>query len=129
MESTTTDRLKHVLESIQKDLNGILGFVIFTNDGFPIISTLPVNPRSHISEQELFSAIGAGLIALSERTLRQIKMSGLNKITIESSDGNVAVEKIDDETGIMAISTTDTPLGMLRLAVEKARKSAKEILS
>ncbi len=129
MESTTTDRLKYVLESIQKDLGGILGFVIFTNDGFPIISTLPVNPGSHISEQELFSAIGAGLLALSERTLRQIKMSGLDKITIESSDGNVAVEKIDDETGIMAISTTETPLGVLRLAVEKARKSAKEILS
>lgn len=122
------DRIGDILEGIQKGTSGLLGFILFTMDGFPIKSTLTQNRNSVISEQELFSAIGAGLISLAERTLGQIKMLPLDRLTIESSSGNIVIEKITDDVGIMALALPSTPLGMVRIAVKNARESLKPIL-
>ncbi len=129
MQTNSIDeRIEEVLEKIQKDTSGLLGFVLFTMDGFPIKSTLTHSRNSEISEQELFSAIGAGLISLAEKTLKQIGMMPLDKLTIESSNGNIVVERVTDSVGIMALALPTTPLGMIRIAVQNAKEALKSLL-
>ncbi len=122
------EQIERILEKVQNDTSGLLGFVLFTMDGFPVKSTLPHSSSGEISEHELFSAIGAGLISLAEKTLKQINMMPLDKLTIESSNGNIIVERLTDSVGIMALALPTTPLGMIRIAVQNAKKALKELL-
>ena len=117
-----------ILEKVQKETSGLLGFILFTVDGFPIKSTLAHKPENAISEQELFSAIGAGLISLAERALKQINLMPMDKLTIESPNGNIIVERINRDVGIMALAQPSTPLGMVRIAVKKAKELLESIL-
>ncbi len=122
------NRIGDVLEGIHKEITGLLGFVLFTMDGFPIKSTLVHKTDNAISEQELFSAVGAGLISLAEKALKQIKLMPMNKLTIESTSGNIVVERVNQDVGIMALALPGTPLGMVRIAVKRAKDSLVNLL-
>ncbi len=129
MQTNSIDeRIEDILEGIQRETTGLLGFVLFTKDGFPVKSTLTHSRESSLQEQELFSAIGAGLISLAERTLGQIQMLPMDRLTIESEKGNIVVEKITSDVGIMALALPSTPLGMVRIAVKNARDRLKSLL-
>ena len=122
------NRIGDILEGIQKEVTGLLGFVLFTMDGFPIKSTMVHKTDTAISEQELFSAIGAGLISLAEKALKQIELMPMDKLTIESTNGNIIVERVNQDVGIMALALPSTPLGMVRIAVKRAKDALISLL-
>lgn len=125
-------RIKEALESVQRQTQGISGFVVFTRDGFPITGTMHserlVGDYEHMTDSEFFAAIGAGIVSLSERTLEQMDMLPMDKMIIESPKGNIVVEKVDDYIGVMAISRPDAPLGLVRMALERVKRKVKELL-
>lgn len=126
-------QIREILVAIQKQAPGIMGFVVFTKDGFPITGTIysdsvMVREYDNVSDNEFFAAIGAGILSLSERTLEQMNMLPLDKMTVESPRGNIVVEKVDDYIGVMAVSRPDAPVGLVRMALEKAKKKLKGLL-
>ncbi len=126
-------QIKEILVGIQKQAPGIMGFVVFTRDGFPITGTMHMNKSiasdyDNVTDSEFFAAIGAGILSLSERTLEQMNMLPLDKMTVESPRGNIVVEKVDDYIGVMAVSRPDAPVGLVRMALEKAKNKLKELL-
>ncbi len=124
MEITTAgERLRRILKRIMEE-TGVESIMVFTMDGFPIVSA----SAGDTPPEELFSAIGAGLISLSANTLKNIGMLPLSRLTIESPRGNIVMEKAGQDIGVMAIAGPSTPIGMLRIAIQRARKDIGEVL-
>ncbi len=133
MHGNMESGLRRVLHDLQEHVHGIAGFVVFTRDGFPVVSTVELgdmfrNGFYGVEEGEFFAAIGAGIFSLARRTLEQMNMLPFDRILVESPRGNVIVEAVDDEVGIMAISYPDVPVGLVRMAVESARKKVREFI-
>ncbi len=125
MNSTATEeKLRHVLRSIM-DETGVEGMIVFTMDGFPVASEIRATGEML---EELFSAIGAGLASLAENTLKNIGMLPLSRLTIESPRGNILLEKANQEIGIMALAGPSIPLGIMRVAIQKASTEIDRIL-
>ncbi len=125
MNSTATgEKLRHVLRSIM-DETGVEGMIVFTMDGFPVASEIRATGEML---EELFSAIGAGLASLAENTLKNIGMLPLSRLTIESPRGNILLEKANQEIGIMALAGPSIPLGIMRIAIQKASTEIDRIL-
>ena len=125
--------LKRVLHNLQEKTQGIAGFVVFTRDGFPVVSTVEFGDMFRgdfydVGEGEFFAAIGAGILSLARRTLEQMGMLPLDKLLVESPKGNVIVEQVNEDVGIMAISYPDVPVGLVRMAVDSARRKIKEYI-
>jgi len=119
--------LKELLIDLQSKTQGVAGFVVFTRDGFPIVSTVEFGDMfrgdfGEVTDGEFFSAIGAGILSLAERTLEQMSMLPLDRLLVESPKGNVIVESVNEDLGIMAISYPNVPVGLVRMAVETARR-------
>jgi len=125
--------LKELLYDLQTKTQGLAGFVLFTKDGFPIVSTVEFGDMyrgefQEVTDGEFFAAIGAGILSLAQRTLEQMSMMPLTRLLVESPRGNVIVEQVDDELGIMAISYPGIPVGLVRMAVESARRKVKQFM-
>ncbi len=125
--------LRQILHDLQERTQGVAGFVVFTKDGFPIVSTVEFGDMFRgdlhdVGEGEFFAAIGAGILSLAQRTLEQMGMMPLDRLLVESPRGNVIVEQVDGDVGIMAIAYPNVPVGLVRIAVETARRKIKEFI-
>ncbi len=125
--------MREILRELQARTEGIAGFVVFTRDGFPVVSTVEFGDMfrgdfEEVNEGEFFAAIGAGILSLARRTLEQMGMLPLDRLLVESPSGNVIVEQVNDDLGIMAISYPSVPVGLVRMAVESARRKVRELI-
>ncbi len=125
--------LRDLLKDLQSKTQGLAGFVIFTKDGFPIVSTVEFGNMfrgefEEVTDGEFFAAIGAGILSLAQRTLEQMGMLPLDRLLVESPKGNVIVEQVNEDMGIMAISYPGVPVGLVRMAVESARKKVRQFI-
>ncbi len=123
------DELVEKLESIRRTVPGLLGFVIFTREGFPLLNTIQDFEGRRIDEEvpwdEYFSAVGAGIVSLASTTLQHMGISSTDRLIIESKYGYILVERVDDDVNMMVVSTGTPSIGMLKVALRRAINAYK----
>ncbi len=126
------DELAEKLESIKKSTPGILGFVIFTREGFPLLNTIKEFQRGEvngeISWDEYFSAVGAGILNLAKTTLQYMGISRADRLVVESRYGYILVERVNEDVNIMVVSTGKPSMGMVKVALRKAIKAYESVM-
>jgi len=124
--------LRQRLLDIQRRIPGLKGFVIFTNEGFLLISTVSPDVPGSVEEDvpldEYFSAVGAGILNMAKKALEQMGISPMSRLIVESGKGHVIVRRIDDEVSIMAVSNSTTSVGMVGMALEQAIDVYRELI-
>ncbi len=125
--SATGERLRHALDRISSE-TGVAGFIVFTMDGLPLVSHIDKR-YGYETLREMFSTIGAGLISLAGSTLKHVNMLPMERITIESSQGIVLLERISDDIGIMTLASSSIPMGIIRIASERAKGEVLKFLN
>ncbi len=115
------EEVQEKLKAIQRAIPGILGFVLFTFEGFPIISTVDgIGPSEGEDPAEYLSAVGAGIVSLSGTTLGHMGISPMKRLIMESGKGYVMVERVDENVGMMVVATLSTSIGMAKMTLSRA---------
>ncbi len=118
------EELRKRLDDIRDMVPGVVGFVIFTHEGFPLLNTIDRTldgiMDQEISLEEYFSAIGAGILNLASTTLDHMGITPMERLVVESRDGYVLIEKIDVDVSIMVMSDSRPSIGMVKMALRKA---------
>jgi len=124
--------LRGRLIDIQRGIPGLKGFVIFTSEGFLLISTVSNVEPGFMDDDtpldEYFSAVGAGILNMAKSTLEHMGISPMNRLIVESKHGYIIVQRIDDEVSIMAISNVIPSIGMVGMALDQAINVYRELM-
>ena len=118
------EELRRKLDDIRDMVPGVVGFVIFTHEGFPLLNTINRTLNEvmdqDITLEEYFSAVGAGILNLASTTLDHMGITPMERLVMESEDGYVLIEKIDSDVSIMVMSDSRPSIGMVKMALRKA---------
>ncbi len=126
------DELVDKLESIRRTVPGLLGFVIFTREGFPLLNTIEEfqgeGPDEEMSRDEYFSAVGAGIISLARTTLEHMGITPTDRLIVESRDGYILIERVDEDVSIMVVASSTPSIGMVKMALRRAIRAYRSVM-
>lgn len=115
------------MEEILADLNGSSGDIeasaVVSLDGLMMASLLPAN-----TEEDRVAAMSAALLALGERTARELARGTLNQILIQGSEGYVIMTEAGSEAVLTVLTKKDAKLGLVFLDVSRAAKELGKLL-
>ncbi|MHA1166630.1 MAG: roadblock/LC7 domain-containing protein [Candidatus Hodarchaeales archaeon] len=111
-------KLDRILEEIQKKTPGILGFSILLNTGIPIQATSSI---STISDPALFSAMGAAVFNISQKTMIDLfNDSNLGIIMMQGEKGVLILRGIVRYSLVLLVmAKKDSELGFIYYTVDK----------
>ncbi len=126
------DELVDKLESIRRTVPGLLGFVIFTREGFPLLNTIEEfqgeGPDEEMTRDEYFSAVGAGIISLARTTLEHMGITPTDRLIVESRDGYILIERVDEDVSIMVVASSTPSIGMVKMALRRAIRAYRSVM-
>ncbi len=121
---TRKERLEETLRRIVEESADIRGVAVVSKDGLIVSAALP-------SEMELarVGAVAAGIMGLSDRSVRQLDCGGLARTMIQGEDGNVVLVNAGPNVFLIAMTGQDVNLGLVFLEVAEGAKAVASILA
>jgi predicted regulator of Ras-like GTPase activity (Roadblock/LC7/MglB family) len=102
-------RLRDTLLTLQAETPGLLGTILVSTAGLTIVSTLP-----QTVEPDVVAAMAAPLLALSERTAKELWHGQLSQVLIKGQQGSyVLVERVNSQVAIVALASEEAKLGFV----------------
>ncbi len=115
------------IAAILGDLNGSSGDIeasaVVSRDGLMMASLLPNN-----MEEDRVAAMSAALLALGERTAKELERGVLDQILIHGSSGYVVVRDAGPEAVLTVLTKKEAKLGLVFLDVSRAAKELERLL-
>lgn len=110
------EKIQRLFTDIKKNVNGLLGLLLITEDGFPIISTLEAG------EEEIRStAVGAILCDSGQRGIRELNLGEFEAVITLGTEGYFVLTRIREGAILMALASHDVALGMVLLKIRKVK--------
>ncbi len=115
------------IAAILADLNGSSGDIeasaVVSRDGLMMASLLPGNV-----EEDRVAAMSAALLALGERTARELERGVLDQMLIHGKEGYVIMRDAGPEAVLTVLTKKEAKLGLVFLDVSRAAKELEKLL-
>jgi predicted regulator of Ras-like GTPase activity (Roadblock/LC7/MglB family) len=122
--STLNGQLREALLTLQAETPGLLGAVLVSTAGLTIVSTLPGT-----AEPDVVAAMAAPLLALSERTAKELWHGQLSQVLIKGQQGSyVLVERVNSQVAIVALASKDAKLGFVFMNITRTSATIARII-
>ncbi len=115
------------ISAILTDLNGSSGDIeasaVVSRDGLMMASLLPNNV-----EEDRVAAMSAALLALGERTARELERGNLDQMMIHGKEGYVMMRDCGPEAVLTVLAKKEAKLGLVFLDVSRAARELEKLL-
>lgn len=123
---STTPRyqqLQQLLSSFVSSTAEVQGASLVSLDGLPLYSALPAG-----SDENRVAAMAAALLALGERTLRELARGTLDQVLVKGSGGYVLVIRAGADAVLEVITSQEAKLGLVLLEAGRCANEAAQML-
>lgn len=123
---STTPRyqqLQQLLSSFVSSTAEVQGASLVSMDGLPLYSALPAG-----SDENRVAAMAAALLALGERTLRELARGTLEQVLVKGSAGYILVIRAGADAVLEVITSQEAKLGLVLLEAGRCAKEAAQLL-
>jgi len=122
LPASRTEKLESALKEF-KETVGLEGSAVVDNDGLTISADLPtdVNP-------EKMGSLISRLLRIGTRSTSMAKMDPLKGVIVEGERGRIVAQS-EGNVLLVAFSSQDTPLGMVKLETQEFAKKISEIIA
>lgn len=107
--------MQQILRQLVSDTPGIGGAATVSSDGLVLASVLPVG-----SDEDHVSAMGAALLTLGERSVRELQLGSIEQVLVKGQGGYFVIVRVDDEVMLEAMTGSEAKLGMVLLGMKRA---------
>jgi len=109
-------QLREALLTLQAETPGLVGAVLLSTAGLTIVSTLP-----ETVEADVVAAMTAPMLALGERTVKELWQGELSQVLIKGQHGTYAlVEKVNSQVAMVALAREEAKLGLAFMNMARA---------
>jgi predicted regulator of Ras-like GTPase activity (Roadblock/LC7/MglB family) len=116
------DALREILQELQRNLRGVLGSVIVTDDGSPLVWDLRgVEPM-------LVATAGALMTQATQRIADLLDMGGMRNIVLTTEQGSVAVFRITEGSALVVLLQPTTNSVLVVIEANKALERLREVM-
>ena len=117
------ENIQHLLRSLVTNTPDLEGAAIVTTDGLVVASMLAAG-----TDEDRVSAMGAALLALGERTARELERGELEQVYVKGQSGYVVLMRAGHESVLEAIAGREAKLGMVLLDMKRAASELANVL-
>lgn len=119
---------EQLVTSVLSDLNSssvdITASAVISSDGLPIASLLQPNV-----DADRVGAMSAALLALGNRTTRELQCGELEQVIVKGVDGYILLIQAGDDTVLVVTARESAKLGLILLDARRASRSIIDIYS
>ena len=123
---STTPRyqqLQQLLSSFVASTAEVQGATLVSLDGLPLYSALPAG-----SDENRVAAMAAALLALGERTLKELARGTLEEVLVKGTGGYILVIRAGADAVLEVITSQEAKLGLVLLEAGRCAKEASQLL-
>lgn len=103
-------QIEQILRSFVSSTAEVQGAALVSMDGLPLYAALPTG-----TEENRVAAMAAALLALGERTLRELQRGELEQVYVKGKEGYVLVLRAGDDAVLEVITSNQAKLGLILL--------------
>ena len=106
--------MQQILRQFVADTPGVEGAATVSSDGLVLASVLPAG-----SDEDHVSAMGAALLTLGERSIRELRLGAIEQVLVRGNGGYFVIVRVDEEVMLEAITGPEAKLGMVLLGMKR----------
>lgn len=116
-----------MLQQALGELNGstadIEASALISTDGLMIASALPSG-----TDEDRIGAMSAALLALGDRTARELARGQLNRVLIQGERGYVIMSSAGPEAVLTVLAKPNAKLGLIFLDIKRAAETLSQLI-
>lgn len=116
-----------LINSILSDLNGSSGDIeasaVISTDGLTIAAELPGS-----MDEDRVGAMSAAMLALGERTAKELMRGELQQVLVKGSEGYVLMVQAGEDAVVTVVAKEKAKLGLIFLDVKRAAVDIAKLL-
>lgn len=116
-------QLEQLLKTFVSSTAEVQGAALVTTDGLPLYTALPAG-----SDENRVAAMAAALLALGERTLRELQKGTMEQLYVKGSDGYIVVLRAGGDAVLEVITSNQAKLGLVLLEAGRCAGEAARLL-
>jgi predicted regulator of Ras-like GTPase activity (Roadblock/LC7/MglB family) len=120
---TKLDALNSILGSLSASSGDIEACAVVSTDGLMMASNFPAG-----MEEERVSAMAAALLAMGERTARELNRGEIEQVYVRGKDGLVIMMGAGADGVLTALCTRNAKLGLIFLDMHRAAVEIAKII-
>lgn len=124
-EMGTGGSLNSILEEMAGQVDGLLCIAVAGSDGVALSSYVPSGSRLNA---ELAAAQLAAIFRISRTTADKLKAGDFEDNLLTSTEGQVLMRPLGQESYLAIVTTKDAPLGIVRLVVKSYASRVEQAL-
>jgi predicted regulator of Ras-like GTPase activity (Roadblock/LC7/MglB family) len=123
MATTKSDALKAILNALSSSSGDIEASAVVSTDGLMIASNFPVG-----LDEDRVAAMSAALLAMGERTARELERGDLDQVFIKGEQGNIVMLAAGADGVLTTLTSPNAKLGLVFLDMKRAAKEISRII-
>ncbi|GBU15562.1 hypothetical protein AwPolaro_09400 [Polaromonas sp.] len=118
-----TEMFQQALDSLNGSTADIEASALISTDGLMIASALP-----HDMDEDRIGAMSAALLALGERTARELARGALGRVLIHGERGYVIMNAVGSDAVLTVLAKPDAKLGLIFLDIKRASATLADLI-
>ncbi len=118
-----TDMLQQALGELNGSTADIEASALISTDGLMIASALPNG-----TDEDRIGAMSAALLALGDRTARELARGQLNRVLIQGERGYVIMSSAGPEAVLTVLAKPNAKLGLIFLDIKRAAETLSQLI-
>lgn len=123
MAKSRGEALKSILKDLEASTPDVEGSVVVSADGLVMASELPADV-----DEDRVAAMAAALLALGERSSRELERGELEDVFVKGENGYVVLMGAGRDAVLGALCRKDAKLGIIFLDMRRAAKEVSELV-
>lgn len=118
-----TQQLEQLLKNFVASTAEVQGAALVSLDGLPLYTALPAG-----TDENRVAAMAAALLALGERTLRELQRGSLEQVYVKGSEGYIIVLRAGGDAVLEVITSNQAKLGLILLEAGRCAQEAAKLV-
>lgn len=121
--SSRFQQLEQLLRTFVSSTSEVQAAALVSLDGLPPYSALPAG-----TDENRVAAMAAALLALGERTLRELQRGTLDQVYVKGSEGYILVLRAGGDAVLEVITSAQARLGLVLLEANRCAQEAARLV-
>lgn len=113
--ATRAETIHHILRNLVTNTPDVEGAAVVSSDGLIVASLL-----SQATDEDRVSAMAAAMLALGERTSRELARGPLEQVYVKGKEGYIVLMNAGEESVLEVIAGEGAKLGLILLDMKRA---------
>ncbi|MCD9006576.1 roadblock/LC7 domain-containing protein [Luteimonas sp. XNQY3] len=118
-----TDQFQQILTDLKASTSDIEASALISVDGLMIASEMPQG-----MDEDRVGAMSAALLALGERSARELARGALERVLVQGEAGYVIMTSAGEEAVLTVLARSNARLGLVFLDIKRAAQALARIL-